>query len=362
MSATVTINGKGVKGVIKNTKSPFNEYEIKVGVPTPITDYGTYKMTITVLDGYKLISAELYNEDYDSWNEMDINDDKTIATYWQAITISDNSETIYRVEVEGGAPEPELTFLNFNNLYLIDYKILDSISKEDLIYSIGNVGSMVTFDLRNFIINVLEFNFPIDDKMLGESSEIKLGNNSLVTKAPTIKVDNFTLDLGVIKVPQKYFNSYDYLNTNVTINLPFLESIELEKEYVIGYEITVKYNIDLFNGYSTIIISSSKTDKIIYSSNFTLGREIPFSTTSNNVASSISEVRGLRNDIKTPYIEVIRNTIPELEKFNNTVTKQGTLENVKGYVSINNIALEVETNSSEKSSIISILKQGVNIK
>lgn len=362
MSGTVTINGRGVKGTIKKKVSPFNEYEIEVGVPTPITDYGKYNMTITVLDGYKLISAEIYSKDYDSWNPMTINDEKTIATYWNSITITNNSETIYRVEVEGGESAPETSFLSFNNLYLIDYKILESISKEDLMISWGLPDSPNTVDLRNFIINVLEFNFSVNEEMVGEESEIKLGNYSLKTVATTLKVDNLTLDLGVIKVPEKYFNSFDYLNTNVTINLPFLESIELEKEYVIGYEISVKYNIDLFNGYSTIMIVSSKTNKIIYSSNFILGRNIPFSTTSNNVASSISEVRGLRNNIKTPYIEVVRNVVPELDKFNNTVTKQGTLENVKGYISINEIDLKVETTSSEKSSIISILKQGVNIK
>lgn len=362
MSSTAIINGIGVKGTIKLSTSPFTEYELEAGVEKSITDYGKYTVTINALDGYKLNKVEIYDIKWRTWKPMIINENKTVATYDNTVNVNNNYYIKINVETTGDGV-PEITFLSFNNLYLINYDILKAISEEDMMISWGSsAGGSSVIDLRNFIISVLEFNFSISDKMIGESSVIKLGNYSLKTVAPTLKVDEITLDLGVIKVPEKYFNSYDYLNTKININLPFLESIELEKEYVIGYEIGIKYNIDLFKGNSTVIITSSKTKKIIYSSNFILGREIPFASTASNVVNSLSEVRGLRNDIKTPYIEVIRNVIPNMQKFNNAVTKQGTLENVKGYISINEIDLKVETNSIEKESIISILKQGVTIK
>lgn len=251
-------------------------------------------------------------------------------------------------------PTPNVT--GFNHLYLVDKNTLKSLAGERFI-----TGSNSTMDLGTFIINVLELPFKLDDSLKGVESNIVLGHTLANTKAVELINDELLIDFGTIRVPNKYNNSYDYMNTEIRLHVPFSNVINLDVNYVVGYDINVKYIVDLYAGEGTINISSSKINKVIHSENVKIGRNIPF-IRHNDVVNSISSKNGVNNEILSPYIEVIRNIPYYDDVFANEVVTYGQLNNVKGYVTVNNIILNSSATQQEKNEIVNLLRNGVYIK
>src|SRR5699024_155931 len=130
--------------------------------------------------------------------------------------------------------------------------------------------------LANYMINLIHVPFTIDNSLLGSINKIRLGTFLIKTTATEILTDVVNIEVGEIHVPKKYNNSYDFLETETVLYLPFVDSIELKPEYVIGFKISISYHIDLYSGSGTVNIKSSKNKKIIHSSKFIVGRQIPF--------------------------------------------------------------------------------------
>lgn len=251
-------------------------------------------------------------------------------------------------------PKPNVT--GFNHLYLVDKNTLKTLAGERFV-----TGNSSTIDLGIFIINVLELPFKLDDSLKGVESNIVLGHTLANTKAVELINDELTIDFGSIHVPNKYNNSYDYMNTEIRLHTPFSNIINLDVNYVVGYDINVKYIVDLYSGEGTINISSSKINKVIHSENVKVGRNIPF-IRYNNVVNSISSKNGVDNELLSPYIEVIRNIPYYDDVFTNEVITYGQLNNVKGYVAVNNIILNSSATQQEKNEIVNLLRNGVYIK
>lgn len=252
-------------------------------------------------------------------------------------------------------PIPNVT--GFNHLYLVDKNTLQSLAGERFV-----TGDTSTIDLGTFIINVLELPFKLDDSLKGVESNIVLGHILTNTKAVELINDELIIDFGTIHVPNKYNNSYDYMNTEIRLHVPFSNIINLDVNYVVGYDVNVKYIIDLYTGEGTINVASSKIDKVIHSEPVKIGRNIPFIRNNNDVVNNISSKNGVNNEILIPYIEVIRNIPYYDDVFANEVITYGQLNNVKGYVTVNNIILNSKATQQEKNEIINLLRNGVYIK
>src|SRR5699024_11081181 len=132
-----------------------------------------------------------------------------------------------------------------------------------------------------FLINLLRLPFTVPNKYIGVETVIKIGNRVYDTdyagirKAETIENDLITIDIGNIELPHKYNNTYDFVNTDIYLNIPNRQKISLPIEYVIGYNVSIEFIINLFNGEGTLNIYSNKTDTVIHSEVMQLGQEIP---------------------------------------------------------------------------------------
>lgn len=296
------------------------------------TDGMGFPIDIPLTDNVKSITFEIYLNDFDS------------------ITI--NVDTI-----EDGSVKP-VYISGFNHVYKVDRNILKSVASERFITDTD------TIDLGQFIINVLEIPFSIPIEYENDLIPINLGNYTLNTKAIELNNDEIIIPIGSIEVPNKFNNSYDYINTNVKLYLPYSQTIELEIEYVIGYTITINYIINVYTGDITINIVSSRFNTIIHSENTRIGKDIPFITTYNNEPMNVkSSSYGLNNGVLNAYIEVIRNVPYEQNNiFKTDVLTYESLTNVKGFVSVNNIILNSKATQSERDNIITLLRNGVFIK
>lgn len=319
---------------------------------------GEYDVTVYAKDGFILDSVDFF--DGRDFRSFEVSDDKKTAqeTYFNVYT--DIGFTIVTIVVQPDPPPESDGVSGFNHLYMVDKIILRDISKERFVRQVGENE----IDLGEYIVNVLELPFSIGDKINGLETQITLGGRVIETKAVELLDDEIVIGLGEITIPSKYKNSYDYLNTNIYLHLPFIQKIELNVDYLINETITIQYIINLFTGDTSVIIKSTKLDgEIIHNESVKIGKNIPFINKNGYVEGELQNNIGLNNQLYNPFIEVIRNRPYELTNyFNDDIFIKTNLLNEKGFMIVKNIMLNTDATLKEQDRIISILSNGIYIK
>lgn len=373
---TLTLKGQHFKAYLSYDDYLQNE-ELTIGdnsIPVN-TDY--FKPTKNIFtfkadEGFKLTNIHLSSFSPDMSNDFDVEDiDEKETTFSIDLTgQSDIEITVTTEEVQSPEPDPDppdndYNFTIFNAIYYMDKDNLKYLANALPSVDLGNESKD---EVAPFIINLLRLPFTIPNKYIGDETVIKIGNRVYDTdfdglrKAETIENDLITIDLGHIEVPHKYNNTYDFVNTDIYLNIPNSQKISLPIEYVIGYNVDIEFIINLFNGEGTLNIYSSKTDTVIHSEVMQLGQEIPFFM--NKEKTSVGNVNIqpiVNNKINQPFIEVIRNKPINDDMFLNKVEKTGYLRDITGYAEISNVKMNIKATTDEINKIESLLKNGVII-
>lgn len=313
-----------------------------------------YYMTITAAENYTIVQS-YYEDAIGQQDYFTVSFDKLSATLNNFRFYNDDYEFFTTTE---GTTTP-IDVAGFNHLYLVDMNTLGEISTHRFI-----TNDAKEIDLGNYFLNVLELPMKLSNESLGVENDVILGKHKIPIQAIELVEDKITIDFGEILVPHKFNNSYDFINTDVNLHLPFSQTIKLDVNYVINHKIGVIYIVDLYSGSTTINISSSLLGSVIRSENTKIGRNIPFINNSKqNVVGSITDNAGIDNRLNKPFIEVVR-TIPydANNPFNTSVRKRGLLSDVVGLVEIDNILLKSNATISEKQRIVSLLESGVEIR
>lgn len=324
-----------------------------------LDDYEYFIFTITVVNEGDTLGECFYLLNGER-HDLELNDDKT-ATKPYKYTVNNDDILDFTGVIFRDTPPPVKQVSGFNYIYSVDRTILKSLASErfEKITSGDNITTEI-IDLGQYIINVLEIPFNIPDEMLDIEKSIVLGHKTLNTKAIEIINDELIINIGDIEVPSIYNNTYDYINTDINLYLPYATSISLNSDFVIGETISISYIIDLYSGNTTINVSSTKNE-IIVSKNIQLGKEIPFlNGNSNDIMFNNKSVYSLNNGIKQAFIEVSRNT-PINNIYSNMITECVQLKNLTGFISVNEIDLKIKGTLEEKQNIEILLKNGVYI-
>lgn len=326
--------------------------------PIEVENGRDYTLTITAHEGYIIHEAWAYIDV--GYDEFTISEDGTVATL-EKENLDMGMDVTITVDVEYVPDDSDIS--GFNYLYKVDKDILKQMS--DIRFSII-IGDEVVGDLGDYIINILELPFPLHEDMIGNKDKIRLGMESIDVEAHRILVDEWVLDLGTIEVAGKYNNSFDLLNTEVQLHLPFVDTITLEPEYVIYQTLKIEYVIDLYTGEGTVNVRTSKlNDNICNSQTFKIGRDIPFVTKSGDVQGSLRPTNnGISNNIYRPFVEVIRNVPYNTDSpYNDNITEYvERIGDKTGFVIVNEIDLKTSASLQEKNNIMSLLRNGVVIK
>lgn len=217
-------------------------------------------------------------------------------------------------------------------------------------------------DMGQYISALYVMPFPIPEDLLsGEKHSIVLGNVTTQVQSSMLMNYYFHIDFGTIIVPEKYHNVYDFLNTQCILHLPYMDSVYINAEYVIGQEITIDYVVDLYSGACTVNIFSSFINDIVESVKGNIYVTIPFiQGISNGVVGTLSGMYQHNKDYA--YMEVVRNIPYDVKTPFGKLTKDyGKIGDYTGYIKASEIKLESKATVDEKNSIENLLKNGVFI-
>lgn len=358
ITSKVTIDNTNVAMEMVDVTDTNKTYIIDGSYDVP---HGTYNITITANDGY-LINSAGTKDGWGQYQNITISDDKKTATITSFVLEEDTTFSVTTIVEQPSPPTNSDGVSGFNHLYLVDKTILASVSKERFGNGIDNNDKVN--DLGQYIVNVLELPFSVVEPIKGKETRITLGTVLLNTTAVELLDDEVILDVGNIVVPGKYNNSYDYLNTDIYLHLPFVQTIKLDVDYVINQTINIQYIINLFTGATSIVVRSSKiNNEIILNDNVTIGKSIPFIGFDYKVIGNLRDNTPLNNQLYTAFVEVVRNKPHDMDnRFNDEATIQTQLNKESGFVTVNKIILDTMATLQEKNMIESILKNGVYIK
>lgn len=312
-------------------------------------------VTITANTGYTFKGVYTYkNLDTARTNQFAKNEEQTILTIDYVATW--NSYDIDLNSYYGATKESELVS-TFVNLYRVTNSEMKQLAVARFVDSEGT-----TVDYGEFITQLYVLPFEISRDIIGERDNIILGNYDSKVESTMLIDSKLYIDGGIITVPNKYNNVYDYLNTTCTLRLPFFNPIILDVDNVIDKTISIQYIVDLYSGNCTVNISSSFTGEIIHSETTNIATQIPFIQKQNNsIVNQLSNAN--ENLIDNAFIEIVRN-IPYYANdiFGKATIVFDTVGSVTGYCEISDIQLITTATNEEKEEIETLLKNGVFIK
>lgn len=249
-----------------------------------------------------------------------------------------------------------------NNVYLIDATTARQVMNKSFTRITSDGGGR---DYTETIIGLINIPFTIDDKYKTGEQKIMLADFNTELKGIELNTDTIIVDMGVIRVPHLNDDFTDYEKAKVDLFLPYCDSITLNSNDVIGFDVSIKYWVNCYNGETLINIYSSKNNALIESKKVDLRVNVPFNKVENtpqrNGFNAIDSTG--YNGVNTPYIEV--KTLDSVLKhglFTNPIIDEKTLADERGFIEVENIELTVNATLQEKSEILNLLVQGVIIK
>lgn len=126
-------------------------------------------------------------------------------------------------------------------------------------FNLARVYDMI-ISLRYF-----PFDIPFDYILRADGLTMGTGHSKIINRSVAItKVLSLSIDCGTCNIPV-IFNGLspdlqngdfrNYVNTTITVYLPFCGTVELNPSDVIGYQISLKYHVDLMSGGCTAAIN-----------------------------------------------------------------------------------------------------------
>jgi len=240
-----------------------------------------------------------------------------------------------------------------------------NITKQNFIDLMGidSIDESFTPIDSSYIIDFYNLPFNIDDIIHNTPTSIKYGKYDSKVQAKPVLKDKIRVDLGTIEIPLKYDNSYDYNVNQVLLFLPLTEPVELDYKYIINSKINISYEIDLNNHKTNLIVKSSLLNNdIAYITNIDIIDSLLL-INSKKERTDYKTRTTVYNHIKTPYIQIIRNTPYEIDSYYSSVTgqEQVVFKNLTGYNELIDIDLKFKCNNLEKQELKNILKSGFKI-
>ena len=324
-------------------------------------------ITLTSDDGY-IFDKDVIYYDYDlntnSYykNTAKATNKNTISFTMLAGAYDDLERQAYKPKIIAVAnPEKEnnSTGLDSIHIYHMRNAELDNLSNKLISYfqtTANGDTEIQDYDYTRFINQVYRLPFSIPSSIEVDTTKVSAGLFNLNMNTKTIKVDHYDIDIGTIKIDSKDATSYNAIKA--TLYLPFISSIQLDINDIVGHTISITYRINLLNGMNTLIVENE--NGLIYNQNVNVATNLQlFGAYYDKNVGSLNSV--LNNNLRQAYI-VIERKAPITNLLTYSTNEHGLVSDYKGLTKFANTQLHLDATFQEKQEILAQLEQGVNIK
>lgn len=257
------------------------------------------------------------------------------------------------------AKEDVSTGLDSIHIYHMRNAELDNLSNKLISYfqtTANGDTEIQDYDYTRFINQVYRLPFSIPSSIEVDTTKVSAGLFNLNMNTKTIKVDHYDIDIGTIKIDSKDATSYNAIKA--TLYLPFISSVQLDINDIVGHTISITYRINLLNGMNTLIVENE--NGLIYNQNVNVATNLQlFGAYYDKNVGSLNSV--LNNNLRQAYIVIERKT-PITNLLTYPTNEHGLISDYKGLTKFANTQLHLDATFQEKQEILAQLQQGVNIK
>ena len=263
------------------------------------------------------------------------------------------------IAVANPAKENVSTGLDSIHIYHMRNAELDNLSNKLISYfqtTANGDTEIQDYDYTRFINQVYRLPFSIPSSIEVDTTKVSAGLFNLDMNTKTIKVDHYDIDIGTIKIDSKDATSYNAIKA--TLYLPFISSVQLDINEIVGHTISITYRINLLNGMNTLIVENE--NGLIYNQNVNVATNLQlFGAYYDKNVGSLNSV--LNNNLRQAYI-VIERKSPITNLLTYPTNEHGLISDYKGLTKFANTQLHLDATFQEKQEILAQLEQGVFIK
>lgn len=324
-------------------------------------------ITLTADDGY-IFDKDVIYYDYDL-NTNSYYKDTAKATNKNTISftmLAGAYDDLYRQALKpkiiasaNPAKEDVSTGLDSIHIYHMRNAELDNLSNKLISYfqtTANGDTEIQDYDYTRFINQVYRLPFSIPSSIEVDTTKVSAGLFNLNMNTKTIKVDHYDIDIGTIKIDSKDATSYNAIKA--TLYLPFISSVQLDINDIVGHTISITYRINLLNGMNTLIVENE--NGLIYNQNVNVATNLQlFGAYYDKNVGSLNSV--LNNNLRQAYIVIERKT-PITNLLTYPTNEHGLISDYKGLTKFANTQLHLDATFQEKQEILAQLENGVNIK
>lgn len=324
-------------------------------------------ITLTADDGY-IFDKDVIYYDYDLNGGVYFKDTakatnkNTISFVMRAGAYDDLEHELHKPEIIAVAnlqKEDVSTGLDSIHIYHMRNAELDNLSNKLISYfetTANGDTEIQDYDYTRFINQVYRLPFSIPSSIEVDTTKVSAGLFNLNMNTKTIKVDHYDIDIGTIKIDSKDATSYNAIKA--TLYLPFISSVQLDINDIVGHTISITYRINLLNGMNTLIVENE--NGLIYNQNVNIATNLQlFGAYYDKNVGSLNSV--LNNNLRQAYMVIERKT-PITNLLTYPTNEHGLVSDYKGLTKFANTQLHLDATFQEKQEILAQLEQGVNIK
>ena len=195
---------------------------------------------------------------------------------------------------------------DFVNTYYVTKQTLKELAKTRFL-KLSSESGVTYVDLGEFIVGLYVLPLGIPKILITSEQNIKLGYQDSKVPANVINAYKWEYDLGVITIPAKYNNAYDFLKTEVFLNAPFFDQQELPI-YTIGHDLHITMLFDCYSGSATLLVKDTFTNSYIVNKTQKIVIDVPYVQTGLNTVFNKLGNTNINPLIDTCFVSVIRNT------------------------------------------------------
>lgn len=337
-NVTITING-----TLTNCSCNYaNGSTFDSNVPITITADYDYEFT------QPQYTAQLYNNDDFIQNiNFENNSEKNTLTInggsWSA---SGNRLIINASTIKAEKEPPKTALTQWVRIYAPTAEEMNSLAQETSSLS--------------WLLGFYYLPFDISEYLSTEKKQIKMGLAiSTKTTAYEYLYWGMTVKGGTLKISEKYQNVYDYKYVDITLHIPFFGEIKLDTDLIMGSDLNLTYELNLYQGLATAIITRFTDDIPIYQSTKKVGYYTPVVTTWVGLSDTTLSIPYMEKNFYFSALIKRNKPYPDNGFYGKVNKFYSKLAELTGYTVVTEIQLDDSIPYEIQGEIRQILERGV---